>query len=86
MATFRIINNTNSNLPLSSSSNISPGGERFVSQLTIELKRLEVRRLITIIKLDIEDESLGDGLATDYVGVKADPATSSNFVWTDVSW
>ncbi len=48
MATFRLINNTSSSLPLSSSETIGPGALRIVGQVTLEMRRLEAANLLTI--------------------------------------
>lgn len=83
MASFRLINNTSSVLPLSDSSFIGPGSERIVAQLTLELRRLELKRLLTIIPLPDTDEL--EALLPDYVGtsnpnegVVAPPTGGSN--------
>lgn len=65
MASFRIINNTNSTLPLSDSLQIAPVSERFVGQITYEMARLESLHLITIIRMPTGDAD--DELKPDYI-------------------
>lgn len=65
MASFRIINNTNSTLPLSDSLQIAPVSERFVGQITYEMARLESLHLITIIRMPTADAD--DELKPDYI-------------------
>lgn len=75
MASFRLINNTASVLPLSDSSFVPPSSERTVSQITLEMRRLEVNKLLTIIQ--IPDVNASDALLPDYVGT-TDPNAGNN--------
>ena len=75
MAAFKLINNTDSVLPLSDGSSISPRGLRIVEQLTLELRRLERSQLLTIITIP---NVSGDDLLPDYVGTSDPTANSGN--------
>lgn len=77
MATFKLINNTASVLPLSNSSTIPPSGTRIVGQITLEMRRLEERKLLTIVKLPTELYPPDDKLLPDYIGT-VDPDAGSN--------
>lgn len=70
MASFKLINNTASNLPLSDSFYIPPRAERTVSQLTLEMRRLERNKMLTITI--IPSVTGDDDLLPDYVGT-SDP-------------
>jgi hypothetical protein len=74
MSSFKLINNTDSILPLSDGSSILPRGVRVVDQLTLEMRRLERSRLLTIIQIPSVS---GDDLLPDYVGT-SDPNADNN--------
>lgn len=75
MASFKLINNTASNLPLSDSSYIPPRAERTVNQLTLEMRRLERNKMLTIITIP---SVTGDDLLPDYVGTSDPNAGTGN--------
>ncbi len=77
MASFRLINNTPSVLPLSDSSSIAPGADRIVDQITLEMARLERERLLTIIQIADVSQDRDSPLLPDYVGT-IDPNAGSN--------
>lgn len=77
MASFRLINNTPSVLPLSDSSFIAPGADRIVDQITLEMARLERERLLTIIQIADVSQDRDSPLLPDYVGT-IDPNAGSN--------
>lgn len=77
MASFRLINNTPSVLPLSDSSFIAPGADRIVDQITLEMARLERERLLTIIQIADVSQDKDSPLLPDYVGT-IDPNAGSN--------
>lgn len=77
MATFRIINNTSSSLPLSTSETIAPGALRIVGQVTLEMRRLESAKLLTIQVLPMGGGNfVDDPLLPDYPGT-VDPTPNT---------
>jgi hypothetical protein len=83
MSAFRVINNTNTSLPLSTSFTIQPGKEVLVEALTLEIMRLERSKLITII----ETTSKTLDLEPDFIGVKSTGQQESNdFCWNSATW
>lgn len=75
---FRIINNTQSSLPLSSSLTLPPGGDRWVDQLTFEIARLQHVAMVTVIEDAnvVVTDAVAGSLLQDYVGI--DPPGNSN--------
>lgn len=79
MATYRLINNTQSSLPLADSVTLPPGGERTVGQITREMRRLEQQQLLSIF--ETLEASWDNVLRPDYVNA-IDPLTSTRSdVW-----